>query len=98
MGEIKSLLSELFKEVIADYGLVIGCLVIGIIVGWYFKFLISDRKYNEQINLRFAEKDQRISELNLIVLERLSKVQVVKQDKRFFKKLKKYFKVFGLKK
>tara|TARA_R100000149_G_C5791816_1_gene83015 strand:- start:184 stop:483 length:300 start_codon:yes stop_codon:yes gene_type:complete len=97
MGSIKEQLGNQVEQVLSEYGLVIACLVIGIIIGWNFKVWVADRKYNKQINLRFEEKDQRIAELNYIILSRLNKIKVKKQDKTFFKRLKKYFKKFRVK-
>ncbi|WP_282089386.1 hypothetical protein [Aquimarina algiphila] len=97
-GNIKKMLSESVEQVFAEYGLVIACLAIGMFIGWYFKLIFADRKYNKQIKIRFEEKDQRIAELNYIVYERLKKVSVEQKDKTFFKGLKRFFKKFRLKK
>ena len=91
-------LSQLVEQALSDYGLVIACLIIGMLVGYYGKMFITDRKYNKQIIIRLKEKDLRISELNYIVLERLNKVSIQQKDKSFFKRLKKSFKKFSLKK
>ncbi len=72
----------------SEYGIVIACLVIGIIMGWTFKTLFADRRYEKQIKLRLDEKDQRIAELNFIVYEKLDKVKVEKADSSFIKRVK----------
>ena len=84
LGNIKFSLQKLFEDVLLDYGTLIAFLTIGIIIGWYIKFLISDRKYNKQIKIRFSEKDQKIAELQLLISERLAKVKVEEKDKTFF--------------
>jgi len=96
--DIFKALGQHIETVLNEYGLVIACIIIGILIGYYFKMFVSDAKYMKQINLRLQEKDLRISQLNLIVSERLNKVTVETQDKSFFKKLKKYFKTFKLNK
>lgn len=95
---IKDQLNNYIQQVFSDYGIVIACLVIGILIGWYLKLFVADRKYNQQIKIRIEEKDQRIAELNFLVLERLNKVTVKQQDKSFFKRLKRSFKKFSTKK
>ncbi|MDY8137616.1 hypothetical protein [Aquimarina sp. 2201CG5-10] len=91
-NDLKDKLSELFDNIIAEYGLVIGCVVIGIFIGWQLKAFFSDRKYNQQINIRFKEKDQQIYDLKKLVYQRLTRLKVEEVDKGFFRKLKKYFK------
>jgi hypothetical protein len=80
------------KYAFENYGLLIAFLVIGFLLGWYGKILLSDRKYQKQIELRFKEKDERISEYKVLISERLSKVEVKKEDASFFKRVKKFFK------
>lgn len=98
MNEVKehveNWLVNLLNEAFEKYGLVIACLVIGIIIGWLLKRFLADPKYRKQINLRFAEKDERIARLSFLVHERLSQVTVQKQDKSFFGRMKKFFKNF----
>lgn len=98
MKIIKEQLKNYIQQALTDYGLVIACITIGIIIGWYLKLFLADRKYNRQIKIRIREKDQRIAELNCIVLERLNKVTVKKQDRTFFKRLRKSFKNYSTKK
>lgn len=61
---IKAQLNSYIQQVFSQYGVVIICLVTGIIIGWQLKAWIADRKYNNQIKIRLEEKDQRIAELN----------------------------------
>lgn len=75
-----------------NYGLLIAFLIIGFILGWYGKLFLSDKKYQEQIKLRFEEKDEKIAEYKIIISERLAKVEVKKEDASFFKRVKKFFK------
>jgi len=96
--DIKKELSGYVEQALTEYGLVIACIVIGIVIGWYGKLFLADRKYNKQINIRIQEKDQRIAELNYIVLDGLNKIKIQDKDKTFFKRLKKYFKKFDFKK
>lgn len=98
MGKIRDLLNDYIQQVFSEYGIVIVCLVIGILIGWYLKLFVADRKYNKQIKIRIDEKDQRIAELNCLVLERLNQITVKKRDKSFFKRLKRSFKKFSTKK
>jgi len=92
MGDVKGMLTNLLAEILKDYGLVIGCVAIGILIGWYSKILISDRKYNKQIQLRFEEKNEHINDLKLIVHGRLMDIKVEKKDGGYFRRIKKYFK------
>lgn len=92
LDEFKTLLSYYIKQVFEEYGLIIAFLVIGIFIGWYMKLILADRKFIEQINLRIEERDLRISQLNLIIDKRLNDVTVEKKDKRFFNRVKKFFK------
>lgn len=82
----------ILNQALDKYGLVVACVVIGVFIGWYGKYLLSDRKYHKQINLRIREKETLISKLSFLVHERLEKVDVQTHDKVFFKRLKKYFK------
>lgn len=96
MKQIKKLFFDWVEEAFNEYGIVIASIVIGIVLGWQLKFLLSDRKYYKQIKIRLSEKDNRIAQLNFIVHERLNKVTVKEEDKAFFKKMKKYFKNFKI--
>lgn len=98
MDAVKLKIVELVNQVLNEYGVIVATLIIGILVGWYSKWLLSDRKYIKQINLRLEERDQRIAELNCLVLEKLNKVTVEKKDRTFFKQLKNYFKKFTVNK
>lgn len=95
---LKDELNKYILEAFSEYGIIIAVLTIGIVIGWYLKLFVADRKYNKQINIRIGEKEQRIAELNYIILERLNKVTVQKKDETFFKRLKKSFKKFSTKK
>ncbi|MFJ1431319.1 hypothetical protein ACILE2_11050 [Capnocytophaga canimorsus] len=79
------------KDAISNYGITIALIVIGFTIGFLFKEYVSDRHYRKQIDLRFKEKDDYIKSLKVIVIERLSKVEVDKKDKSFFNKIKKFF-------
>lgn len=92
MKQVTDKLTELCLDALNNYGYFTAALVIGMLIGWYFKHFVTDRKYNKQIELRFIEKDRQIDKLNQIILERLKKVNVDKVDKDFFKRVKKYFK------
>lgn len=96
--KVTTLLDEYVKQAFENYGLVIALLVIGFVLGWLFKTFVMDWKYNQQIKIRFKEKDQRIAELNFIISNRLNKIEVEKLDKAFFNRVKKYFKKFAIKK
>lgn len=89
---IKEFLKKYTAQFFEDYGIIVVALVVGIIIGWYIKLWLADKKFIGQLNVRIKEKDQRIAELNCIVHERLSKVVVNEQNKSFFKRVKKYFK------
>ena len=93
----KEKLSGAIDYLFAEYGIVVATLTIGFLIGYYFKFLIIDRKVYKQIELRIEEKDNRIAQLNRIVIERLNKIQVQKKDRGFFKRLKKSFKLINKK-
>jgi len=92
INEIRAKLISISNQVLNEYGLVIVCILVGIIFGWYGKMFLADRKYQQQIELRIKEKDERISHLSELTLEKISKVKVVKQDAGIIQKLKKYFK------
>ncbi|ASV29844.1 hypothetical protein [Maribacter cobaltidurans] len=96
--DIKKSLSEWIEQALQEYGLVIACLIIGMLIGWYGKLLFADRKYNKQIQKRFDEKDERIAQLNFIVHEKLNKITVPQADKDFFRRVKRFFKKFASKK
>lgn len=90
--EIKGMFLEQVKHALNNYGLVIAIFVLGVILGFLFKKYLADRDYKKQIELRFADKDKMINDLRVLVLEKLTKVEVEKKDKSFFNKLKKFFK------
>ena len=90
--EILDKLTEYLNKTFEDYGLVITTLIIGIVVGYFFKMLVSDRKYMKQVDKLLAEKDNRIASLNIIISERLNTLTIDKKDKGFFRQLKKFFK------
>lgn len=92
MGVIKEKLAEAVEQALSEYGLVIAILLIGMFIGWYGKALIADRRYIKQINLRIEERDERIKELNCIVLRNLNNIKVEKKDANFIKYLKRFFK------
>jgi len=96
-NDILKALGNHLENALNEYGLVIACIIIGILIGYYFKLFVSDAKYMKQVNLRLKDKDLRISQLNLIVSERLNKVIVEEQDKSFFRRLKKHFRSFKTK-
>jgi len=98
VGEYKKLISVYVEKALTDYGLVIALLILGYVLGWYARYLLSDKKYHKQLEIRIAEKDRYISELGIIISERLSKVQVEEKDKTFFKKILKHFKLLNTKK
>lgn len=98
VNKIKNALIKSIEQALEDYGIVIACLIIGMLIGWYAKVLFADRKYNKQIEARFKEKDERIAQLNFIVHERLNKVTVNQADKDFFRRVKRFFKKFAVKK
>ncbi|THD67637.1 hypothetical protein E7Z59_08235 [Robertkochia marina] len=97
MEELKQEFLKIALEQLKNYGVVITFFVLGILTGYYFKLFVTDRKYNKQIDIRFKEKDERIRELNLIVLDRLNKVQVEKESKGLIRRIKRYFKNFAKK-
>jgi hypothetical protein len=92
LQKIKEYLNVAVESAFNEYGIVIACLTIGAIIGWTFKAWVADRSFRKQIELRISERDQKIEELKVLVNERLKKVVVQKQDRLFFKALKKYFK------
>ncbi len=92
MQELKTLLKDTVEQVLAEYGLVIGCLVIGILIGWFLKLFLTDWKYNRQVKKLIKEKNEKIAGLSLIISERLSKVIVTTDQYSTIKKIKKYFK------
>lgn len=91
-SEVTTGINHYVKYAFENYGLVIALLIIGFVLGWYGKLFLSDRKYQKQIELRFKEKDERISDYKTLISERLAKVQVRQEDSSFFKKIKKFFK------
>lgn len=91
-SEVTTGVNYYIKYAFENYGLLIAFLIIGFVLGWYGKLFLSDRKYQQQIELRFKEKDERISEYKVLISERLSKVEVKKEDSAFFKRVKKFFK------
>ena len=76
LNEVKTFLVEQLEQVFNEYGLIIAFLVIGIIIGWYLKLFLADRKFIEQINLRIDERDVRIAQLNLLIERRLNDIKV----------------------
>lgn len=91
MESYKEMISKCVEDALKEYGLVIALLIIGYTLGWFARFLLSDKKYFKQLEIRIQEKDQRISELGIIISDRLNKIQVIEQDKSFFKKLTRHF-------
>lgn len=88
---IKKVLAEWMNQTFNEYGLVIACIVIGMIIGWSFKAFIADRKYEKQVNLRISEKDTYIQELKGMVYERLKSIKVDDINKSVFNKIKRFF-------
>lgn len=97
-GGIKGKITELIQGVLSEYGINISFLVIGLVLGWYLKFFLADRKYNDLIKTVLNEKDERIASLNIIVSDRLNKITVKQEDKSYFTKIKRFFKKGGKKK
>jgi len=89
---IKELFKKYSTQFFEEYGIIVVALVVGIILGWYIKLWLADKKFIGQLKVRIQEKDLRIAELNCIVHDRLSKVVVDEQNKSFFKRVRKYFK------
>lgn len=79
------------QEALSNYGITIALLIIGFALGFFFKEYVSDRHLRKQMDLRFAEKDEYIRTLKVLVIERLSKVEVEKKDKNFVNRIKKFF-------
>lgn len=92
VADIKHKVGGTIEGILADYGLVIGCLVIGIIIGWYLKFFLADRRYIKQIEIRFKEKDDYLNDLRKMVYGRLNEIAVEKKDRNYFIRLKRFFK------
>ena len=93
-NNIKALLLEQVESIFANYGLIIGFMIISFIGGYLFKEFVSDRHYRKQINLRLQDKDERINDLKQIIQERAKKIVVDKTDASLFglwKKIVKYF-------
>lgn len=93
MNEFKKQISKCVEDALNQYGLVIALLIIGYILGWSARYLLSDKKYFKQLEIRLKEKDQKIDEYKLLISERLAKIEVKKEDASFFKKVKKFFKI-----
>lgn len=78
-------------KVFDQYGVFLIALLLGFVFGWYAKRWLSDRRYEKQINLRLKERDEQIERLNALVLDRMDKIVVEKKGKKFFNKLKRFF-------
>lgn len=92
MEELKKQISNCVEDALSEYGLVVALLIIGYILGWSARYLLSDKKYFKQLEIRLEEKDKVIDDLKFIISDRLKKIQVEPQDKDYFKKIKQFFK------
>lgn len=89
--EILNSLKLQIQNALLNYGITIALLIIGFVVGFFFKEYVSDRHFRKQLDLRFQEKDDHIKSLKIIVSDRFSKIEVEKKDKSFVNRVKKYF-------
>jgi hypothetical protein len=89
---IKEFISDAAKIFFQDYGTISISLLVGVIFGWYFKYIFTDKKYNKLINKTLGDKEKEIEFLKDIVHKRLQNIIVEKKDKFFFNKVKKFFK------
>lgn len=87
----KQLLANI-SDLFLNYGTVIGCLVIGIVIGWLLKRYLTDQKYHKEVAKRMNDKDLRIAELNFLVHEELNRINIPKVDEPYINRLKRFFK------
>ena len=95
VNEIEDSILKQDEYIFANYGVITAIIIISFIFGFLFKEYVSDRNYRKQIDIRFKEKDDIISELKLIIQERAKKITVDKKDVNLFnlwKRIVKYFK------
>lgn len=95
VNEIEDSILKQVEYIFANYGVITAIIIISFIFGFLFKEYVSDRNYRKQIDIRFKEKDDIISELKLIIQERAKKITVDKKDVNLFnlwKRIVKYFK------
>lgn len=85
-------LSDMFLQRCKEYGEFLFGLVIGLLFAYVFARLWGYRSIKKSYELLLSEKDKRIKELGLIVIERFNATDVEKLDAVFFKKIKRYFK------
>lgn len=95
-SNIKGQVEDIIQRVLSEYGINIAFLVIGVVLGWYLKFFLADRRYSSLVKEFLKEKDERIASLNVIVSDRLNKIVVKEEDKTFFSKIKRHFKKGGI--
>lgn len=89
--EILNSLKHQVQNAISNYGITIALIIIGFVIGFFFKEYVSDRHFRKQLDLRFQEKDDHIKSLKLVISERFSKIEVEKKDKNFVNRIKRYF-------
>lgn len=78
-------------EALQSYGFVFAIFTIGLVVGIAVKQWLIDINFKKSVKERIADKDQVILDLKQIVHERVIKIEV-QEDKKFFKRIKDYFK------